>query len=117
MISDPQQNASFFFRETVPEDDKEGLVCEVFSSVARNYDLMNDLMSGRRPSLVELSPPSTGSSSLAGTCSMWREARATLPFASRTRRVPMAEGRKIVVCDINADTPLAQGVRRAEERA
>ena len=37
--------ASFGFRE-VPEEDKEGLVREVFSSVARNYDVMNDLMSG-----------------------------------------------------------------------
>ena len=31
---------------TCPRTEKEGLVREVFSSVARNYDLMNDLMSG-----------------------------------------------------------------------
>ena len=37
--------ASFGFRD-VPEAEKEGLVREVFSSVARRYDLMNDLMSG-----------------------------------------------------------------------
>ena len=37
--------ASFGYRD-VPEAEKEGLVREVFSSVARRYDLMNDLMSG-----------------------------------------------------------------------
>src|SRR5258705_11154470 len=36
--------ASFGFRQ-VPEGEKEGLVREVFSSVAARYDLMNDLMS------------------------------------------------------------------------
>ena len=35
--------ASFGFRD-VPEAEKEGLVSEVFSSVAARYDLMNDLM-------------------------------------------------------------------------
>ena len=39
-----EKTASFGFRE-VPEDEKEGLVNEVFSSVAARYDLMNDLMS------------------------------------------------------------------------
>src|ERR1044072_8108164 len=39
-----EKTASFGFRE-VPEADKEGLVREVFSSVAARYDLMNDLMS------------------------------------------------------------------------
>ena len=39
-----EKTASFGFRE-VPEDRKEGLVKEVFSSVAARYDLMNDLMS------------------------------------------------------------------------
>ena len=37
--------ASFGYRD-VPEAEKEGLVREVFSSVAKRYDLMNDLMSG-----------------------------------------------------------------------
>jgi demethylmenaquinone methyltransferase/2-methoxy-6-polyprenyl-1,4-benzoquinol methylase len=36
---------SFGFR-TVPEEARQGLVNEVFSSVAGRYDLMNDLMSG-----------------------------------------------------------------------
>jgi demethylmenaquinone methyltransferase/2-methoxy-6-polyprenyl-1,4-benzoquinol methylase len=40
----PEQ-ANFGFRQ-VPLDDKQGLVDGVFRSVARRYDLMNDLMSG-----------------------------------------------------------------------
>src|ERR1700722_18330171 len=39
------KTASFGFRD-VPEAEKEGLVREVFSSVAARYDLMNDVMSG-----------------------------------------------------------------------
>src|SRR5437588_4910840 len=37
--------ASFGYRD-VPEDEKDSLVRGVFASVARRYDLMNDLMSG-----------------------------------------------------------------------
>jgi demethylmenaquinone methyltransferase / 2-methoxy-6-polyprenyl-1,4-benzoquinol methylase len=39
------ENTDFGFRE-VPLADKQGLVDDVFASVARRYDLMNDLMSG-----------------------------------------------------------------------
>src|SRR5580765_3520849 len=35
-----------FGDQTVPLSDKQGLVDDVFHSVARRYDLMNDLMSG-----------------------------------------------------------------------
>lgn len=35
-----------FGARTVPKEEKESLVREVFTSVASNYDLMNDLMSG-----------------------------------------------------------------------
>ncbi len=43
--STENSSASFGFR-TVERDSKEGLVRGVFSSVAGNYDIMNDLMSG-----------------------------------------------------------------------
>ena len=46
IMNDPADNrASFGFRE-VPVDEKQALVDDVFRSVARRYDLMNDLMSG-----------------------------------------------------------------------
>jgi hypothetical protein len=54
-----EKTASFGFRE-VPEDQKEGLVAEVFSSVAARYDLMNDLMS-------------------AGVHRIWKEGKAESP--------------------------------------
>ena len=42
---DASQTTSFGYRE-VGEDERQGLVNRVFSSVAGRYDLMNDLMSG-----------------------------------------------------------------------
>jgi demethylmenaquinone methyltransferase/2-methoxy-6-polyprenyl-1,4-benzoquinol methylase len=42
---DRPRTASFGSRD-VPEDERQGLVNRVFSSVAGRYDLMNDLMSG-----------------------------------------------------------------------
>src|SRR5215510_13293266 len=39
------KEADFGFRR-VPLGDKQGMVDDVFHSVARRYDLMNDLMSG-----------------------------------------------------------------------
>ena len=44
MTEHTEKQADFGFR-TVPLEDKQGLVDEVFHSVARRYDLMNDLMS------------------------------------------------------------------------
>ena len=43
-MNEPNNTTHFGFRE-VGEADKARLVGEVFSSVARNYDVMNDLMS------------------------------------------------------------------------
>lgn len=47
IMTDTQPNGqtSFGFRE-VPEEARQGLVNDVFSTVASRYDLMNDLMSG-----------------------------------------------------------------------
>lgn len=44
-MDQPEQSTHFGFRE-VPLDDKQTMVDDVFRSVARRYDLMNDLMSG-----------------------------------------------------------------------
>lgn len=44
--SSSRSSTTHFGYRTVDEDDKERLVGHVFSSVASNYDVMNDLMSG-----------------------------------------------------------------------
>ncbi len=44
MSDNPQAQVDFGYR-SVPPQAKRGLVREVFDSVARRYDLMNDLMS------------------------------------------------------------------------
>jgi demethylmenaquinone methyltransferase/2-methoxy-6-polyprenyl-1,4-benzoquinol methylase len=106
-----QKNFSFGFRE-VPEDEKEGLVREVFSSVAPRYDLMNDLMSGGihrlwKDAMVEWLNPRPGWKLLdvaGGTGDI------ALRIANRTRS--QAE---ITVCDINAEM-LGEGKRRAQEK-
>ena len=39
-------NKTHFGYQTVDEQEKAGKVAEVFLSVAKNYDIMNDVMSG-----------------------------------------------------------------------
>ena len=108
------KTASFGFRE-VPEGEKEGLVKEVFSSVAARYDLMNDLMSAGvhriwKDAVVEWLGPRPG----------WK----VLDVAGGTgdiafRIVDMARSRggeaSVTVCDIN-NQMLGEGRRRAEEK-
>ena len=105
--------ASFGFRE-VPEEEKEGLVREVFSSVARNYDVMNDLMSGGvhrlwKDAMVEWLNPQPGQAFLD-------VAGGTGDIAFRIADMARSRGGEaaITVCDINA-AMLNEGVRRAEE--
>jgi demethylmenaquinone methyltransferase/2-methoxy-6-polyprenyl-1,4-benzoquinol methylase len=114
MTSDSDHTASFGFRD-VPAGDKERLVRGVFSSVARNYDLMNDLMSGGvhrlwKDAMVDWLNPRPG----------WRVldvAGGTGDIAFRIAKTARSRGgeAEIVVCDINADM-LAEGVKRAKER-
>jgi demethylmenaquinone methyltransferase/2-methoxy-6-polyprenyl-1,4-benzoquinol methylase len=112
MTADTGSTASFGYRD-VPEAEKEGLVREVFSSVARRYDLMNDLMSGGvhrlwKDAFVEWLNPQPG----------WRTidvAGGTGDIAQRIAAMARARGgeAEVVVCDINADM-LGEGVRRAK---
>jgi demethylmenaquinone methyltransferase/2-methoxy-6-polyprenyl-1,4-benzoquinol methylase len=114
MSNAPDATASFGFRD-VPESDKEGLVRRVFSSVARRYDLMNDLMSGGvhrvwKDALVERLNPRPG----------WRVldvAGGTGDIALRIADAVRARGgvAEIVVCDINPEM-IGEGVRRAAEK-
>jgi demethylmenaquinone methyltransferase/2-methoxy-6-polyprenyl-1,4-benzoquinol methylase len=112
-MNDPK-TASFGFRE-VPEAEKEGLVREVFSSVAARYDLMNDLMSAGvhriwKDAMVEWLNPRAG----------WKVldvAGGTGDIAFRIAEMAKARGgeAEITVCDISAQM-LGEGVRRAEEK-
>jgi demethylmenaquinone methyltransferase/2-methoxy-6-polyprenyl-1,4-benzoquinol methylase len=99
----------------VPLADKQGLVDDVFHSVARRYDLMNDLMSGglhrawKDALVTAVNPPRSDKDF------------ALLDLAGGTGdvafRVVEAGGPnvRVTVCDINADM-LAVGRERARER-
>jgi demethylmenaquinone methyltransferase/2-methoxy-6-polyprenyl-1,4-benzoquinol methylase len=117
MNADTKSTASFGYRE-VPEAEKEGLVREVFSSVAKRYDLMNDLMSGGvhriwKDAMVEWLNPQPG----------WRvvdvaggtgDIAFRIAEAVRQRKTTKGDA-AITVCDINQDM-LNEGVRRAGEK-
>ena len=109
-MSETRKTASFGYRDVAPEE-KPALVRGVFSSVARRYDLMNDLMS-------------------AGVHRLWKDAfvdwlnpqpgMAVLDVAGGTGdiafRIAERTGRRgapatITICDINYEM-LSQGVVR-----
>jgi demethylmenaquinone methyltransferase / 2-methoxy-6-polyprenyl-1,4-benzoquinol methylase len=113
MTDASKSSASFGFRD-VPDSEKEGLVREVFSSVARRYDVMNDLMSGGvhrfwKDAMVEWLNPQPGMQVLD-------VAGGTGDIAFRIAQAVRARGGEagVVVCDINSDM-LAEGVSRASQ--
>jgi demethylmenaquinone methyltransferase/2-methoxy-6-polyprenyl-1,4-benzoquinol methylase len=108
MSEDSAEKVSFGDQLVAPEE-KTRRVGEVFSSVARRYDLMNDLMSGGMHRLwkdrfVNRVKPRSGERilDLAG---------GTGDVAFRMAR----RGARVTVSDINADM-LAVGKKRAEAR-
>ncbi|HEX3431463.1 MAG TPA: bifunctional demethylmenaquinone methyltransferase/2-methoxy-6-polyprenyl-1,4-benzoquinol methylase UbiE [Rhizomicrobium sp.] len=105
--------ATFGYRD-VEEYDKPKLVRGVFSSVARRYDLMNDLMSGGvhrlwKNAMVEwLNPqPAQRIADIAG---------GTGDVAFRFAELARLRGghANVVVCDASIEM-IAEGVRRATE--
>jgi demethylmenaquinone methyltransferase / 2-methoxy-6-polyprenyl-1,4-benzoquinol methylase len=114
MMPDSERQYADFGAREVPLADKQALVDDVFRSVARRYDLMNDLMS-------------------FGLHRAWKDALVTAVNPSKTRpfalldiaggtgdvamRVVAAGGAETVasVCDINPDM-LAVGRERAAAR-
>ncbi len=104
-----------FGYESVPLEDKQAMVDDVFSSVARRYDLMNDLMSGgmhrvwKGAMVSALNPPKRGRP--------WRlvdVAGGTGDIAFRVAE--RSEGHAdITVADIN-EAMLDVGRKRAERR-
>src|SRR4051812_1990967 len=118
-----EKTASFGFRE-VREEEKEGLVKQVFSSVAARYDLMNDLMSAGvhriwKDAMVEWLNPRPGWKTLdvaGGT----GDIAFRIVEMVRQRIKPTGGGDapgkiEVTVCDINQQM-LGEGVRRAEEK-
>ena len=109
-----QPSVSFGFRD-VSAEEKPKLVGEVFSSVAKRYDLMNDLMSAGvhrvwKDAFVDWLNPQPGIVHLD-------VAGGTGDIAFRiAARVRAREGTaEISVCDINAEM-LAQGMARPQKR-
>jgi demethylmenaquinone methyltransferase/2-methoxy-6-polyprenyl-1,4-benzoquinol methylase len=116
MAARQQDNKETHFGErTVPLADKQGLVDEVFHSVARRYDLMNDLMSGglhrawKDALVTAVNPPKSD------------KGFALLDLAGGTGDVAFrvieagGSGTRATVCDINADM-LSVGRERALKR-
>jgi len=104
-----------FGYETVPLGDKQGRVDDVFHSVARRYDLMNDLMSGGlhrawKDALVTAVNPPKGDTPF----NLLDLAGGTGDVAFRVAKAG-GPGTRVTVCDINSDM-LSIGAERAIEQ-
>jgi demethylmenaquinone methyltransferase / 2-methoxy-6-polyprenyl-1,4-benzoquinol methylase len=115
MNEEEKETVAFGYRDVAPEE-KPALVRGIFSSVARRYDVMNDLMSAGvhrlwKDRFVDWLNPQPGMASLdvaGGTGDI------AFRIAKRTRA--KGEEAKIIVCDINLPM-LEQGRRRPEADA
>ena len=113
MSADREQ--THFGYESVPLADKQKRVDNVFRSVARRYDLMNDLMSGGlhrawKDALVSAVHPPKG----AREFHVLDIAGGTGDVAFRVAEIG-GIGTRVTVCDINADM-LGAGRERAAGR-
>src|SRR4249919_3408800 len=104
-----------FGYQSVPLEDKQERVDDVFHSVARRYDLMNDLMSGGlhrawKDALVTAVNPPRSEREFA----LLDLAGGTGDVAFRVAEAGGA-GTRVTVCDINAEM-LEVGRKRAAER-
>src|ERR1700721_560232 len=113
-MNQPDETTHFGFKD-VPLGDKQGMVNDVFHSVARRYDLMNDLMSAglhrvwKNLMIGALYPP-RGDTPFA----LLDVAGGTGDIAFRAAKAAGA-GFRATVCDINSDM-LAVGRERAVAR-
>src|ERR1700757_5268030 len=111
----PADETTHFGSRDVPLEDKQALVNAVFHSVARRYDLMNDLMSGglhrvwKDIMINTLNPPKS-----ERPYALLDVAGGTGDIAFRAAQAS-GEGFRATVCDINADM-LTVGRDRAEKR-
>ena len=114
-MSNEQTNygSSFGFR-TVAETERQGLVNQVFATVAERYDLMNDLMSGglhrlwKADLIAWLNPPRSGRGPYRLLDVAGGTGDVALRFARATTEVGDATA---VICDISPEM-LAVGRRR-----
>jgi demethylmenaquinone methyltransferase/2-methoxy-6-polyprenyl-1,4-benzoquinol methylase len=109
------RDETHFGYSTIPLDEKQGRVDDVFHSVARRYDLMNDLMSGGlhrawKDALLTAVNPPKGDRPFA----LLDLAGGTGDVAFRVAEAGGANTR-VTVCDINAEM-LAVGAERAVSR-
>jgi demethylmenaquinone methyltransferase / 2-methoxy-6-polyprenyl-1,4-benzoquinol methylase len=101
-MDQPDQTTHFGFRD-VPLGDKQTLVNDVFHSVARRYDLMNDLMSGglhrvwKDLMINALNPPRSDA-----PFALLDVAGGTGDIAFRAAKAA-GSGFQATVCDINFD--------------
>jgi len=114
-----------FGSRTVPLDEKQALVDDVFHKVARRYDLMNDLMSGglhrawKDALVTAINPPTKGRPGRLDEKSdqdfkLLDVAGGTGDVSFRTVRSG-GTGTRATVADINAEM-LGVGRKRARER-
>src|SRR2546430_9964785 len=125
MAKAKERQADFGFRR-VPLGDKQAMVDDVFHSVARRYDLMNDLMSGglhrawKHALVTAVNPPreraqaARDSGTAATRFALLDLAGGTGDIAFRVIRAG-GSGTRATVVDINADM-LAVGRARAAAR-
>ena len=110
----PDQTTHFGFRD-VPVGDKQTLVNDVFHSVAKRYDLMNDLMSGGlhrvwKDLMINALNPPRGETPFR----LLDVAGGTGDIAFRAAKMA-GDGFRATVCDINPDM-LRVGQERAVAR-
>src|ERR1700744_4889878 len=115
----PDQTTHFGFRD-VPLGDKQTLVNDVFHSVAKRYDLMNDLMSAGlhrvwKDLMINALKPPRGETPFA----LLDVAGGTGDIAFRAAKAA-GSGFQATVCDITSalvhDGPAGAGARRLADR-
>lgn len=121
-MENKEQNTTHFGFQTVDKQAKQGLVRNVFDSVAQKYDIMNDVMSAGlhrvwKNDMIAVLRPEPGMKLLdvaGGTGDIaFRFLDATEKYASDQEQInPAAE---VTVCDINASM-LEVGRDRAIDR-
>jgi demethylmenaquinone methyltransferase/2-methoxy-6-polyprenyl-1,4-benzoquinol methylase len=115
---DLSETVPFGFEDT-PRREKAGRVKAVFDSVARRYDLMNDLISGGlhrlwKDAFADKANPQPGERVLdlaGGTGDIARRLKARAARAAERRGLAPAE---VIVTDIN-EAMLGEGRRRGED--